>query len=305
MKRVLVTGVTGFIGRVVAETFAGRGYQVFGIGTRPPENAHLSDLSGYSPLRLPSAGLAECVKVCQPDVCVHCAGRASVELSMGDPMEDFDTSVPVTFNILETLKKHAPSCHFILISSAAVYGNAPHLPIDESQAPDPLSPYGFHKLICELLCREFTSIYGLKTSAARIFSTYGPGLRRQVLWDICRKILRERALRLKGTGLESRDFIHVRDVGRAITLIAERAPGAGESYNLASGEETTIRHLAELALERLHVALSIEFDGIVPAGTPRNWRADIGLLEGLGYAPYVSLEEGIDAYVNWIKAELG
>jgi len=305
MKRVLVTGATGFIGRVVTESFAGRGDQVFGIGTRPPENAPLPDLAGYWSLRLPAVGLAECVKTSRPDVCVHCAGRASVELSMSDPVEDFDTAVPVTFNILETLRRHAPSCQFILISSAAVYGNAPHLPISESQNPAPLSPYGFHKLICEHLCREFTAVYGLKTSAARIFSTYGPGLRRQVLWDICRKILRERALRLKGTGLESRDFIHVRDVGRAIALIADRAPGEGESYNLASGEETTIRHLAELALERLHVALSIEFDGVVPAGTPRNWRADIGLIKGLGYAPGLSLEEGVDTYLNWAKAELG
>jgi UDP-glucose 4-epimerase len=305
MERVLVTGVTGFIGRAVAQHFAGHGRQVFGIGTRPPENAPLPDLSGYTPLILPSIKLAEVVNACRPDVCVHCAGRASVELSMSDPGEDFDAAVPITFNILDTLRKHAPSCRLILVSSAAVYGNPRNLPISERQAPAPISPYGFHKLISEVLCREFTSVYGLKTSAVRIFSTYGPGLRRQVLWDICRKSLREKVLRLRGTGSESRDFIHVRDAGRAIFLIAERASGEGEAYNLASGEETTVRKLAELILEKLNVALPIEFDGMVPVGTPRNWRADISLITGLGYVPRIALEEGIDTYVSWAKAELG
>jgi UDP-glucose 4-epimerase len=192
----------------------------------------------------------------------------------------------------------------IYLSSAAVYGNPEKLPIQETQSFNPISPYGFHKLMSEQLCMEFFKIYNLPTASARIFSAYGPGLRRQVLWDICQKALTQPALKLLGTGEESRDFIHGRDVAKAIYLLAEKAPCQAEVYNLANGVETTIRELAELVLDKIGQPIPLEFDGSIRVGNPVNWQADINRLTQLGFAPEVPLERGINIYAQWCRAEI-
>jgi len=93
MKTVLITGVTGFLGWYIALQFSQAGYMVVGIGTRPPENAPRQDLSHYYQLILPSSDLVAIAQQFQPQICIHCAGRASVDLSVNDPAADFQASV--------------------------------------------------------------------------------------------------------------------------------------------------------------------------------------------------------------------
>ncbi|MBD2087800.1 NAD-dependent epimerase/dehydratase family protein [Trichocoleus sp. ST-U3] len=304
MKTVLITGVTGFIGRYVARQFTETGWSVIGLGNRPPENAPRQDLFRYEKLNLPSADLAKIVQELQPEVCIHCAGRASVELSISDPSADFSNSVAVTFNLLDTLRLYVPKCRLIYLSSAAVYGNPETLPIQENQSLKPISPYGFHKLMSEQLCAEFFQVYNLPTAIVRIFSGYGPGLRRQVLWDMCQKALINPALKLRGTGNESRDFIHGRDVARALQILAEKANFEAEVYNLANGVETTIKELAALVLAKLGEDILVEFDNSTPVGTPINWQADMSKLSQIGFIPEVTIERGINVYVQWCRAEI-
>jgi UDP-glucose 4-epimerase len=304
MKTVLITGVTGFIGRHIARLLNGLGWSVIGLGTSTPENAPLASLEKYYSLVLPSPLLADLVKEVNPQICIHCAGRASVPLSVSHPSEDFNANVHATFNLLDSLRLFAPRCRVINLSSAAVYGNPKVLPISETNDPAPISPYGFHKLTSEQLCKEFFEIYGLKTASVRIFSAYGPGIRRQVVWDISHKILTQSVLSLQGTGLESRDFIHVQDVARAMNLLIENAPFESEVYNIASGQETTIKDLAELIIRNLEKATFIEFDGIVPCGNPANWKANVDRISRLGFTPQISLEQGISVYSQWCRAEI-
>lgn len=304
MKTILITGVTGFIGRHIARLFNELGWSVIGLGMSTPENAPLASLEKYHSLVLPSLLLADLVQEVNPQICIHCAGRASVPLSVSQPYEDFTANVNSTFNLLDTLRLFSPKCRLVYLSSAAVYGNPKVLPISEVHKLAPISPYGFHKLICEQLCKEFFEIYGLKTASVRIFSAYGPGIRRQVVWDISHKILTQPVLSLQGTGLESRDFIHVQDVARAINLLVENAPFESETYNIASGQETTIKDLAGLIIKNLSKATSIEFDGIVPAGNPTNWKGDVDRISRLGFSPQISLEQGISVYSQWCRAEI-
>jgi UDP-glucose 4-epimerase len=304
MRTVLITGVTGFIGRYVARQFTETGWSVVGVGNRPPENAPRQDLFRYQQLNLPSADLPKIVQDLQPEVCIHCAGRASVELSISDPSADFSNSVAVTFNLLDTLRLYVPQCRLIYLSSAAVYGNPETLPIRENQSLKPISPYGFHKLMSEQLCAEFFQVYNLPTAIVRIFSGYGPGLRRQVLWDMCQKALTHSALKLRGTGNESRDFIHGRDVARALHILAEKANFEAEVYNLANGVETTIKELAALVLTKLGEDIPVEFDNTTPVGTPINWQADMSKLAKVGFTPEVTIERGVNVYVQWCRAEI-
>ncbi len=303
-KSILVTGVAGFIGRYVARHFSEQGWSVIGIDNSPPENAPLANLSAYHRLRLPDAALNSLLQEHSPQACIHCAGRASVGLSLTDPVADFYASTVLTFEMLNALRLHTPNCRFIFLSSAAVYGNPESLPVSEAQSPAPLSPYGFHKRQCEQLCLEFAKVYGLPTASLRIFSAYGPGLRRQVLWDICQKVITQNSLTLQGTGKESRDFIHALDIAKALSVVVNSAPMQGEAYNLGSGQEVAIAQLANMVLEALDADCSPEFDGVVPAGTPLNWRADVSKLQALGFTASVPLERGVKTFANWCRAEL-
>lgn len=303
-KTVFITGVAGFIGRYVARHFAEQGWSVIGTDSAPAENAPTANLKAYSRLQLPDPALHDLLKTHSPQIFIHCAGRASVGLSITRPSADFYGNTVLTLEILESLRLNAPDCRFIFLSSAAVYGNPQSLPVSETQTTAPLSPYGFHKLQGEQLCIEFFKVYGLPTASVRIFSAYGPGLRRQVMWDICHKALIDNSVALQGTGQESRDFVHALDIARALMLVASSAPMHGEAYNLATGREVTIAELSNLLLSSLEYEGTPQFDGVVPVGNPLNWRADISKLQRLGFNASVSLEQGTKTLANWCRAEL-
>ncbi len=295
MRIVLGTGAAGFLGSAVARHLAAGGAHVVGVDRIEPAADRAESLGAFHLSPLETEGLARRVGMLGPEACVHCAGGASVGASMADPAADFRDGPVATAALLEALRRSAPACRTVLLSSAAVYGDPAELPVAEDAPLRPLSPYGFHKMQTELLAREYHAVYHLPTASLRIFSAYGEGLRRQVLWDICRKALAGRAsepLALLGTGRESRDFVHAEDVARAAALVLEQAPLRGEAWNVGSGTETTVREAAETMLAALGLDREIVFDGHVPAGTPRRWRADIGRIRRLGFAPEVAFAEG-------------
>jgi UDP-glucose 4-epimerase len=137
-----------------------------------------------------------------------------------------------------------------------------------------------------------------------VFSAYGEGLRRQILWDICRKAIREDVVSLDGTGLETRDFVHAADVAEAVAIVAHHAAFAGETFNVGTGLETSVGELARLLVGSLGVDREIRFSGLTRVGDPRNWRADISALRRLGFEPAVSIKAGAAAYAAWAEREL-
>jgi len=301
---VLITGAAGFLGRYVARQFATAGWRVIGVDNLAPEEIQFRPGTAYHQLSLPDPSLADLLAAERPKACVHCAGKASVPLSMEEPAADFRSNTVLTFELLELLRKRAPGCRFLLLSSAAVYGNPASLPVYETHASVPLSPYGYHKRQCESICEEFSRVYGLATTCVRIFSAYGPGLKRQVIWDICERVLRGDRLNLHGTGDESRDFVHAADIARALEMLARISPGEADIYNLATSREVTIRELATLITTFLETGNVVEFDGKVRPGDPLNWRADVSKIRALGFEPAVSLEQGIRTVATWASADL-
>lgn len=301
---ILITGSAGFLGRYIGRYFFEQNWKVIGIDNSLPENAPLSNLTQYYCLKLPNSELSTILKKHTPDVLIHAAGRASVGLSITDPLADFYANSVLTFEILNSLRLWVPACRFIFLSSAAVYGNPSSLPVSENQSPEPISPYGFHKWQSEQLCLEFAKIYGLSTANVRIFSAYGPGLRRQVLWDICQKAITQKTIILQGTGNESRDFVHALDIVKALSIIATSAPMQGEVYNLANGQEVKISQVANMILNALDIKHNLRFDGIVPPGNPLRWQASISKLEQLGFAPSIPLQQGITSFIYWCRTEL-
>jgi UDP-glucose 4-epimerase len=226
-----------------------------------------------------------------------------VPLSFDHPAEDYTNGPGLVFELLEQVRRASPATKFVNLSSAAVYGQPALLPIDEDQVPAPLSPYGRHKIVSERISRDFAELFGLRTVSVRIFSAYGPGLRRQVLWDICRKIDQGHEVALQGTGAETRDFIHAADVARGLQIVAERAPLTGEVYNLATGNATSVAEVAAQIRKLLRPDCPVRYDGVLPRGTPKHWRADIGKLTALGFRPCVLFADGLADYVDWYAKE--
>ncbi|HET6407593.1 MAG TPA: NAD-dependent epimerase/dehydratase family protein, partial [Chthoniobacteraceae bacterium] len=122
MKNVLVTGAAGFLGRYIVREFADAETTVMGVDVIDPEAVALGDGVLYEQIALPSDEFDRVVAEFVPQICIHCAGRASVALSMQDPLTDFGDSVGLTFQTLDTLRRLAPACRFVFLSSAAVYG---------------------------------------------------------------------------------------------------------------------------------------------------------------------------------------
>jgi UDP-glucose 4-epimerase len=304
MKTILITGAEGFIGRYAARHFTERGFKVVGVDNAAAEHAALPWGGNYHCMQLPDSTFPSLLRTHKPWACIHCAGSSSVPASVLDPAGDFRANTLLTFEVLEAVRQHAPACRFLLLSSASVYGNPQVLPVQEGYPPGPISPYGFHKLQAEQACREYALVYGLAAASARIFSAYGPGLRRQVLWDITRKALTEPDVLLQGTGGESRDFIHAKDIARGLDTLLEHAPMSGEAYNLASGRETRIADLALLIVDELGGAAKVVFTGELPSGTPKNWMADMSMLSDMGFSPEISMEDGVREFVAWARHEL-
>jgi len=218
-------------------------------------------------------------------------------------MADLDGNLHSLYQLLIALRSIEKKPKIIFMSSAAVYGNPKRLPIRETDAPAPISPYGLHKWMCEQLCHYYNEVHGYRIRSVRIFSAYGSGLRKQLLWDIYQKYQSTGEIRLFGTGDETRDYIHVTDIMQAISCILAYE-GTEEIFNVANGEEVSIRELAHTYAGKLGKPEDIvSFNGETKPGDPKNWRADISLLKSTGYRKQMQMEDGISDYVAWVQEQ--
>ena len=195
------------------------------------------------------------------DYCINAAGKGDVSFSIDQPLKDFKLNVLELVRILDAIRYNNYKLGFIHISSAAVYGNPKQMSVNETDETAPLSPYGFHKLMSEEICKEYHAIYKIPIAIGRLFSMYGPGLKKQLLWDAYQKYLNSKnELELWGTGNESRDFIFIDDLVRAFHLILESGKMEGEVYNIASGNETTIKEVITKLFTLIDNTMDITFN---------------------------------------------
>ena len=301
MATVIIVGGRGFIGGHVCQIFSELSWQVISVG-RGGLNPYAS--THYN-MQLPSESFSTLLQQINPNLCVNCAGRASVAASMEDPLGDFYANTALVMEILEAIHRYATDCVFINLSSASVYGNPTTLPIQEDALVKPVSFYGYHKYMEELVVREYALFYQVRAATLRIFSAYGERLHRQVIWDLTSKIITSKGKPVKvfGTGDESRDFIHGKDVAHAVKIVATKGELKGECYNLASGEEITIKQLATKINEISNHNAQLCFDDSPPAGYALRWHADISKIKDLGFCQTVQLYEGLNRVINAAKSK--
>lgn len=298
MTDILVIGSEGFIGKNIIEFFSKtKKFNIFSCDIKEDLNNNMN----YFKIDSSNIDFDFIFKEKKIDICINCSGAADVSLSFNDPFNDFKLNVCNVISILTSIKNFAPSCKFIQLSSAAVYGNPVRLPINEEDVTSPLSPYAFHKLQSEQICKEYFDFFNIETCIIRIFSAYGRGLKKQLFWDLWQKITLTNDLTLHGTGRESRDFIHVTDVAKAILLVIEKGEFCSTVYNVANGEEIFIDKTVELFYNISAWKGTVRYNNQNKIGYPLNWCADISKIKSIGYEKSISLEEGLTDYYKWLQ----
>jgi UDP-glucose 4-epimerase len=281
--RVLIFGNRGFIGSSLAEGLKKWDFEIISCDT-------FEDLIDHLPF---------------VDVMINCVGRANVRDSFSQVELDFCSNFEVVRRLLIVLTTYnTRNIKFINFSSAAVYGNPKLLPIKESDLSQPLSPYGYHKYMAEMILKEYSQIFGLQTLSLRVFSAYGNKQKKLLLWDLHEKIRNSKdKIVLYGTGNESRDFIHVEDISQQVFLAINNADFQGEAINVANGVEIRVSEIVELYRKFYPKKFDYEFSCEIRLGDPINWCADISLMEKWGYLQEISIKQGIEKYISWALNE--
>jgi UDP-glucose 4-epimerase len=301
----LVTGGAGFIGSHLVQELVRRGQQVrvaddFSSGLREnvPANIEIveGDLADPDVARNAVAGCT---------IVLHQAARPSVPRSVKDPAGSNQANVTATVQLL-VAARDAGVKRLVFAGSSSVYGDGAALPKREDMRAEPLSPYALQKLVSEQYCQMFTRLYGFETVTIRYFNVYGP--RQQpgspysgVISLFIEALVQGRPPLVLGDGLQSRDFTYVGDVVAGVLASAEAAGVAGEVINVAAGGRISLLDLVRTLQRILECQVEPTF-GPTREGDVRDSQADIAKARRLlGFAPSVSLEEGLRRTVAWYQ----
>lgn len=296
--RILIIGSKGFIGSHCMNYFQ-RKHDVWGCDIVLDYND-----KQYIVIDSTDADYASIFSQHSFDLCINCSGAANVPFSLEKPLNDFGLNVLNVVRILDAIRLYSPHCKFLTMSSAAVYGNPVALPIKKDSILYPVSPYGYHKVMAEHICEEYYRFWGVKTCCLRIFSAYGPGLRKQLFWDLYNKFRNNDEIVLWGTGNETRDFIYISDLVRAIECVVKNSDFNATVVNVANGIQISVRDVAETFVRVMNSDKQVKFKNEERKGDPIYWQADITDLEKWGYTPNVCIEDGVKNYIKWVEGEI-
>jgi UDP-glucose 4-epimerase len=300
---VLVTGGAGFIGanllrlllesgaelRVVDDLSSGR--REYLADLLPDLDASWIAISDLEGLQAAARGA---------DAIVHLAARSGVGPSIADPAGDFEVNVAGTFNVLEAAHREDVRKLMLTSAGAVLAGASP--PLDEGVLPAPQAPYGASKLCGEAMVRGFSEAYGIAGVVLRFSNVYGPRClhKSSAVPEFIRRSLRGEPLVIHGDGEQTRDFIHVDDIARAIAAALKRSePGL---YQIGTGVETSVVELARLVAEATGGEVEIEHDPPRAGDARRNFFDASRARDELGWAPSIELRSGLASTCEWIRA---
>jgi UDP-glucose 4-epimerase len=303
VRVALVTGAHGFLGRHVARALAASGCAVhaLGHGDWSQREAAAWGVGRWISADVDPDSLR--ALAIQPNVIIHCAGGGSVGGADQRPFEDFDRGMRSAAAILDFQRACAPDARLVIPSSAAVYGRAGQLPIDETAALRPISVYGLHKQLVEQLAEYYAANFHLRISIVRLFSLYGIGLKKQLFWDACRKLAVD-DFRFPGAGDEIRDWLHVDDAAELLRLAVEHADGACPVVNGGAGRGRSVASVLALIAPRFGCEGGIVFTGEQRPSDPSRYEANIARALEWGWRPLRDMDAALDAYVDWFKATI-
>jgi UDP-glucose 4-epimerase len=312
MPKILVTGGAGFIGSHVADLFLAKEWEVtivddLSSGKRenvPPE-AKLHEISVNSP------ELVRLVTEQNFDVIAHLAAQMDVRKSVADPLFDATVNIVGTLNLMEALRAAGSGARVVFTSTGGVlYGDFNTPPNYETYPKDPESPYAIAKLSAEYYLAYYGRVHNMDSAALRFGNVYGP---RQdphgeagVVAIFCGRILGNRPLTIFGDGRQTRDYVYVGDVARAMYLAAtEPLPPKGRldarAFNIGTGRGSSVLEIAELLQDVAGIKVPIEFAPHRPGEQQESFVNADKARELLGWTPEVTLPEGLAKTFAWFE----
>ncbi|MGD0069949.1 MAG: NAD-dependent epimerase/dehydratase family protein [Candidatus Bathyarchaeia archaeon] len=294
-KKILVTGGAGFIGYHLCKKLSSLASNLTiydNLSSGKMEN--VKDVPNAKFVKGDILDLKKLGSLDKADLIYHLAAQVVVPYSMENPLIDFETNAKGTVQVLEKARKD--DAKLVFASSAAVYGNPTVFPTPEEYGFHPFSCYGLSKVVGEEYCEMYQSQYGLDITVLRFANVYG--LRcHGVIHDFLDKLAKNPGkLEIIGTGLQSRDFVHVSDVVDALVTVGSEDSANGKTYNIGYGTTTTIIDLAKMMLK----ILNLEKKTFITT-TGVSWQGDVTKIwfdnskakKELKWNPKVSLEESI------------
>jgi nucleoside-diphosphate-sugar epimerase len=300
--KYVVTGAAGFIGSLLAEALTVRGNDVVGIDS----------FTDYYDPRLKEQN-AEGLDVRRIDLAVdeldfsgfdgvfHLAGQPGIRSFGGVFPLYLERNVLASQRLFESAARDG--VRVVFASSSSVYGEAERYPTPEDTPPSPVSPYGITKLTCEHLAWAYARSFGLDAVVLRYFNAFGPRQRPDMAFTkVLRALSAGEPFDLCGDGEQSRGWTYVDDVVEATIL----AMGGGSgTYNVGGGVEASLREAIGIVERLAGRSLEIREHPPVP-GDQRRTNADTTRIRTeLGWAPQVSLEDGLRAQWEWASATVG
>jgi len=309
--KAVVTGAAGFIGSHLSTGLLERGFDVLGVDCftdyypRPLKEANLDvnrSRKGFSfvEARLQDADLNAILDGATH--VFHLAAQAGVRKSWGTDFRIYTSNnVDASQRLLEACVNR--SLHrFVYASSSSLYGDNVQIPMREDALPQPVSPYGVTKLAAEQLCHLYHVNHGVPTTALRYFTVYGPRQRPDMAFNrFIRASLDGQAITLYGDGEQTRDFTFVADAVAA-TMAAGDKGVPGRAYNVGGGSRVSMNQVIDIIGRVARRPLEVRRE---PAqkGDMRDTYADTTLARAdLGFAPSVTLEQGIEAEYRWLSS---
>ncbi len=321
MARYLVTGVAGFIASRLTEMLLDEGHTVIGLDNlndaydvrvKMYRLAQLEGRTGFTFHRVDIGDRhtleSELVDIYASsgaenfDAVINLAARAGVRQSLENPWVYYDTNITGTLNLLEACRQYQIP-KFILASTSSVYGeNAPLPTPEEADSDHPLQPYAASKKGAEALCHSYHFLYDIDVTVFRYFTVYGPaGRPDMVMFRFAQWISEGRPVKVNGDGEQSRGFTFVDDIARG-TLLGLKPLGY-EIINLGGHETIKINTLIHMLEEQIGKPADVHRLPRHPADMFANWANVDKAKRLLGWAPQVSLAEGIASLMCWYKEE--
>jgi UDP-glucose 4-epimerase len=242
------------------------------------------------------------------DVIVHLAANTGVAPSVEDPRADCLANVIGTLNYLEAARKDGVR-RFVFASSGAAVGKV-EPPIHEEIPSHPVSPYGASKLSGEAYCSAYFRTFGVETAALRFGNVYGPlsNHKNSVIAKFIRRAMRGEVLEIYGDGTQTRDFIYIEDLVRAVRLAATAEGAGGEVFQIATNAETSVQEMVEELLPVLAAAgmKDVEVCHAAPrlGDVQRNYSDTSKAAHELGWQAEIYLKEGLRRTVGWFVSSV-
>lgn len=303
--KILVTGGAGFIASHIVDAYIEEGHEVFVIddlSTGKKENINAK--AKFYECDMCTKSAQNIIREIRPDILNHHAAQIDLRKSVKNPLHDIDVNVKALIGLLEVGKDVGLKKVILASTGGAIYGEQVSFPATESHSTNPASPYGINKLMCEKYLYYYEKQYGIPFVALRYSNVYGPRQNAQgeagVIAIFINKMLKKQQPVIFGDGKQTRDFVYIDDVVKANVLVL--GSNFYSSYNVGTGVETSVNNIFDVIKKEIGSSFERQYLDINIYEQKRSLISSGRFIEEVGWAPSVSIVDGIFNTINWFKS---